>query len=522
MTSSFVFAFILPPVVGAGIGLFTNWLAIKMLFRPLMEHRLFGLRVPFTPGILPRERTRMAMSMGDTVATDLLDDETVAARLRSPAFKEAIRQGALNTAKKILDSKPADLAAGFDSRMVELLKEISVEALAGFTASDIFSSAVVSGTDSALYTAHGLPLEAFIDPALVSRLSSALASPKGSEVLGSAIAVAVINSLERAARDGKQVSSFINPEALRTFSEKIIDSAYPAMSAGLKKLFSDKSVAASMEKVGARLIRRSFDRFNSVQRFFIGLGQYDKAILDNMPATIADFSESFESILAEDSTRAAIKGRISSAVIELAQKPLSSLAFLSDPEKKATAIDSLSQILQEALASIDADAVSEQVRKLLETETVGKVLDTFPGLAERIGPALVQWVTGLFGRECNKESAIGTVASSFFSAFSLTFRQQASEVPLGSTIKFDDDALVALAASAAEGLAELAATESSNVVRSIDIRSLVIEKIDSLNMIDVERMILKVVDKELRAITLFGGVLGAVIGVFQSLLFLLR
>jgi hypothetical protein len=277
-----------------------------------------------------------------------------------------------------------------------------------------------------------------------------------------------------------------------------------------------------MEKVGARLIRRSFDRFNSFQRFFIGLGQYDKAILENMPATIADFSESIESILAEDSTRAAIRKRVSSAVMDLAAKPLSSLAFLSDPEKKSEAIATRSLVLREAFASVNADAVGEQLRKLLETETVGQVLDIFPGLKDRMGPALVRWASGLFGREFNKESAIGKVASSFFSAFSLTFRQQASEVPLGSTVMLDDDALVALASSAAEGLAELAATESSNMVRSIDIRSLVIEKIDSLNMIDVERMILKVVDKELRAITLFGGVLGALIGIFQSLLFLLR
>jgi uncharacterized membrane protein YheB (UPF0754 family) len=515
-------AFFLPPVVGAGIGLFTNWLAIKMLFRPLMERRIFGVRVPFTPGILPRERTRISSSMGDTVATDLLDDETVAARLRSPAFKEAIRQGTLNTARKILDAKPADLSAGLDSRIVELVKEISVEALAGFTASDTFASAVVAGKDAAVASAGSLSLDAFIDPATVSRLSAALASPRGSEVLGAAMAVSVINSLERAARDGKTVSSFIDPEALRAFSAKIIDAAYPSLIAGTKKFFSDTTVTASMEKVGARLIRRTFDRFNSVQRFFIGLGQYDKAILDNMPATIADFSESLEALLTQDSTRVAIKGRVSSMITALAEKPLSSLAFLSDSVQKEVAIESLSQVLRDALASIDADAVGEQVGKLLKTETVGQVLAMFPGLADRMGPALARWASSLFGKEFDKESPVGKVASAFFSTFSSTFRLRASDVSLGSTLAIDDDALEAMAASASEGLAELAAAESSNMVRSIDIRSLVIEKIDSLNMIDVERMILRVVDKELRAITLFGGVLGALIGVAQSLLFLLR
>ena len=514
--------FLLPPAVGAVIGLFTNWLAIKMLFRPLVERRILGVRVPFTPGILPRERSRISSSMGDTVATDLLDDETVAARLRSPAFKEAIRQGTLSTARKILDAKPSEISAGLDYRIVELVKEISVEALAGFTASDTFASALADGTGAALGTASGLTLDAFIDPAATSRLSTAIASPRGAQVLGTAIARAVIDSLERAALDGKRVSSFVDPETLRSFSVKAIDSAYPALLSGVKKIFSDKSMTASMEKIGARLIRKTFDRFNSVQRFFIGLGQYDKAILDNMPATIADFSESLEAMLSEESTRAAIRQKVSAAVTELAEKPLSSLDFLSEPSKKAAALESLSDILKDAFSSIDADAVSEQTRNLLAHQTVGQVLEALPGLTDRIGPALARWISGLFGREFDKESAVGKVAASFFSAFSLTFKQRSADVSLGSTLALDDEALEAITASAADGLAELAASESSNMVRSIDIRSLVIEKIDSLNMIDVEHMILKVVDKELRAITLFGGVLGALIGVFQSLLFLLR
>ena len=44
---------ILPVLVGATIGYFTNFLAIKMLFRPRKEVRIKGVRLPFTPGIIP-------------------------------------------------------------------------------------------------------------------------------------------------------------------------------------------------------------------------------------------------------------------------------------------------------------------------------------------------------------------------------------------------------------------------------------------------------------------------------------
>ncbi|MCK4514025.1 MAG: DUF445 family protein, partial [Spirochaetaceae bacterium] len=48
--------YVLPPALGAVIGYVTNYVAIRMLFRPLTERRVFGVRVPFTPGIIPRQR----------------------------------------------------------------------------------------------------------------------------------------------------------------------------------------------------------------------------------------------------------------------------------------------------------------------------------------------------------------------------------------------------------------------------------------------------------------------------------
>jgi len=82
---------LLPPVVGAIIGYITNAVAIKMLFRPLNEARLFGRRVPFTPGILPRERHKLANSIGRMVEQELLTSEVLRGRLAKAEVKEKIR-----------------------------------------------------------------------------------------------------------------------------------------------------------------------------------------------------------------------------------------------------------------------------------------------------------------------------------------------------------------------------------------------------------------------------------------------
>ena len=42
------------PLLGALIGYITNWLAVKMLFRPREAKYLFGHRIPFTPGVIPK------------------------------------------------------------------------------------------------------------------------------------------------------------------------------------------------------------------------------------------------------------------------------------------------------------------------------------------------------------------------------------------------------------------------------------------------------------------------------------
>ena len=41
------------PVIGAVIGYFTNYIAVKMLFRPLKPIKIKNYTLPFTPGTYP-------------------------------------------------------------------------------------------------------------------------------------------------------------------------------------------------------------------------------------------------------------------------------------------------------------------------------------------------------------------------------------------------------------------------------------------------------------------------------------
>jgi uncharacterized membrane protein YheB (UPF0754 family) len=82
---------LIPPLVGAAIGYITNAVAIKMLFRPLKEIRFLGIRLPFTPGILPRQRHKLAENIGTIVEQQLLTPEIVAERLRQENVRESLK-----------------------------------------------------------------------------------------------------------------------------------------------------------------------------------------------------------------------------------------------------------------------------------------------------------------------------------------------------------------------------------------------------------------------------------------------
>jgi len=89
---SFIIKFVLPPVLGAVIGLFTNYLAIKMLFRPFKPKYVFGIRIPFTPGVIPKEHQKLAEKIGATVGDHLLSNESLHELFKKEAVRKKISE----------------------------------------------------------------------------------------------------------------------------------------------------------------------------------------------------------------------------------------------------------------------------------------------------------------------------------------------------------------------------------------------------------------------------------------------
>lgn len=83
--------FFLAPLLGGIIGYITNDIAIKMLFHPRKSIYIGKFHIPFTPGLIPQQKNRIAQAIGQMVSTHLLNSETMRGTLLSPRAIENLR-----------------------------------------------------------------------------------------------------------------------------------------------------------------------------------------------------------------------------------------------------------------------------------------------------------------------------------------------------------------------------------------------------------------------------------------------
>ena len=112
------------PAIGALIGLCTNWLAVKMIFRPLQPRGLPGLRLH---GLVPRRQQDLAKAIGDVVGNHLIEHKDVVRGLNNldfgGIFQEVLDRG---LGPKVEELRSLPLIGGFltEERVGEIKQTI--------------------------------------------------------------------------------------------------------------------------------------------------------------------------------------------------------------------------------------------------------------------------------------------------------------------------------------------------------------------------------------------------------------
>ena len=103
---------ILEPFIGAVIGCFTNFIALKMLFRPYQEVKIFGRKLPFTPGMIPKRKKEVAHAIGRVINDNLLEKDDIAEALTKETTVAKIRAGIMDYHLNIPKAKEGQRSAG--------------------------------------------------------------------------------------------------------------------------------------------------------------------------------------------------------------------------------------------------------------------------------------------------------------------------------------------------------------------------------------------------------------------------
>lgn len=97
---------LLPPIVGGVIGWVTNYVAIKLLFRPHVPFTVMGFNVQ---GVIPKRRKEIARSIARTIEKELLSSEDLAKALSGLKWEREIEK----TVEEVIEHR-------FSSRFLKL------------------------------------------------------------------------------------------------------------------------------------------------------------------------------------------------------------------------------------------------------------------------------------------------------------------------------------------------------------------------------------------------------------------
>lgn len=108
--------------VGGAIGWFTNYVAVKMLFRPLKPIKIFNFEIQ---GLIPKRKNDIAKSVGEIVENELISVNDLWDRLINEKNKELVLSNLKFKVKKVTDENiPAFIPRSIKSMIATYIGDI--------------------------------------------------------------------------------------------------------------------------------------------------------------------------------------------------------------------------------------------------------------------------------------------------------------------------------------------------------------------------------------------------------------
>ncbi|MDR2150763.1 MAG: DUF445 family protein [Spirochaetaceae bacterium] len=446
-----LFSWLIPPLMGAFIGYVTNALAIKMLFRPLRACYLGKIRVPFTPGILPRQRYKLADNIGSMVERDLLTPELLRERLSRADVKAALTSSIASYTEQALNKPLSTVksAVQVDNPFSRLFRD--------FFNSPAFDSFVDTLLESIL---------SYLDTSTDLRTQSI------KDILGAEQVDTVQEHLEQLLKTQVQAHA----QSIAGMVIAVVQKEMPQFTAALIQFLHKKEIRNELESQGQRFLSHVLLKLGTLQRLFFSMGGYNDTLKERMPEIIDDLIAQIEGMVKDK------------------QNCQRFLDFLFGVVERFLSHTDSAHSLAEVLSAYLVRYADVPLHKLLGALSSLKIKDLVASLLHTI--------------------RTNTLSASLWAYLFETYQEKS----LAEFFSLDPARKEEIDCFLADKILALAQDEISAILSSINIKTLVSDRINALDMIRVERIVLDVMAHQLKWINLFGALLGALIGVSQVLL----
>ena len=494
---------------GALAGGITNALAIWMLFHPYTARGLGRFKIH---GAIPKNRARLAKTIGRTVGQRLITSEDLGRQLSAPEIRAAFDQAVGKFVAEIIEpergSLRQELPQGLYAEIACALEAVApaiADRFIEFASTDEFTAAVGRGLERAAEEWADRPVGEVLTTerraAMRERVEQWVANAVSSEDLDRTIGGWIDRQLETLAADRNPLLDRL-PAGLVGVVERAIANYLPVALERLAAVLADPDARLRIE----RALHKLFERF--VQDLLIH--QRIVARLVVTERTIARLLENFEKegvdelarLLDEPEMRAHVARSVNDAVVKFLRKPLA---------------DHLQALGAERVRGLRSTATGYVAAALRDEATRGYAI-------ERLDHALLgneQRTWGDLWRHLPRERAASWIAQALASPAPRQWIAEGTQSaitylmdrPIGSPSAWlPEDSSRRITEALAPVLWEWIQRQVPVVVEQVDVATMVEQKVLAFSLARVEELVRSTTQRELDLIVKLGYLLGAIVG----------
>ena len=520
--------FVAPPLVGAFIGYLTNKIAIRMLFRPLKAYRLCGIKLPMTPGVIPAKRHQLAHNIGDMVGGHLLTSTEISKALEKKSFQDQllglIRERVGGVLDRELTSLPRLIPKKYRSYLEIGAKTLAYQikrSLKKYIATQEFEQLVHNAVEHGSEKLLEKDIDSFADrekrKELYTSLDIFMEKMFASKVMEQWIEDFLYSQVNHALKNNKTLQQILS-SSITALILSFVESRTPDILEKLAELINDPEIQdkiANGVSQGIDSFTETLGPMGGMVKKFLKAETIEKGVKDYL----RDNEKDIAAWLSDEKVRSRIATMLLEKVKHYLNMPVSQFMApekgIKPSELCRTVSMQLTAILQEeGVAKTFSTMLQDNIEVYFDSGAI-EVRQLLDDIAGADGVMRLQEITAREVLVLLRSAEVNTLMEKVVDRMVITLLKR----PIGKLSNIlPTDVREVFYASMQRMSSTMLATEVPGLVSSLNIQQIVAEKVDSLDLLRLERLLLSIMEEQFKYINLFGALLGFLIGSLNVLL----